>query len=128
MKTKNAIIHQPREPEEFYEREISATLENGGTIELTARGNSIGTVIGIITALLPQIQFNSLQTLDFKLRYWCLTEELDQLEIESYDMVVEFEAKAGATVARRLIANVKTKFIKALARQQITLRGPKGEL
>ncbi|HXI70279.1 MAG TPA: hypothetical protein VNN22_07975 [Verrucomicrobiae bacterium] len=123
-----SLVHQPSEPEAFYEREISASLENGGNIQLIARGDSIGAVIGIITALLPQIPFNGDRSLDFNLRYWQLTEDLDDLEIKSQNMIVDFNAANGERIARRLIANVKKQFIKALARQQITLRGPKGEL
>jgi len=118
----------PTKAEAFFERTLSARLENGGRIEITSRGDSVSEVVELLTVMLPQIKFDGTEALDFSLCYWHLTEDLVDVEITTRDLVLDFDSKLAEAITRGLIRKVVKSFLAALARNNIQLRGERGEL
>ena len=124
----NALVHVPTDEVEYYKREISVTFENGGRIEITARGDSIAGVLEILFSALSVVKLNHDHAFDLQLRYWHLTEDIESVEIKSRDIVVENYEEASMTIIRRMAADAKTSLVTSLWRHGITLRGERGEL
>jgi hypothetical protein len=132
MSRKKILALQPVKsaPTKFLEREISLTLEQGGRIRLTFCGDNIaGCIAGIITAVEgAHGAFESECPVGVTFRYWHIDEDLHDLTIEAgaHDSMNGGETVVGW--CRRLVAQGKMQFTATLARQQITLKGPLGEL
>ncbi|MGA2178812.1 MAG: hypothetical protein ABSH15_04435 [Verrucomicrobiota bacterium] len=127
--TTNLMHAGKDEPDAFYERQITATFENGGAIQVMARGESIAGVIEIILAVVPVLKLDRELTLDVTLRYWHLTEDFQQVEISGAAYhVSESSTDAPQAIVRRLAADAKVRLVKNLARHQIALVGERGEL
>jgi hypothetical protein len=123
-----AIIHVPTAVEDYFEREISATFENGGELEITVRGESLGGVLEILLNTVAAVKLNRDRTLDLSLRYWHLTEDFETVEVKAFATIVEDYSTDQCRLVRRLAANARSRFLKKLARHHIALRGEKGEL
>ncbi|MDR3459585.1 MAG: hypothetical protein P4N60_19320 [Verrucomicrobiae bacterium] len=123
-----ALVHVPSDEPAFYQREITATFENGGGIEITVRGESIAGVLEILLSTVAVVKLNPDRMFDVRLRYWHLTEDLDQVEVQSSECVVENYEDDPQRIVRRLAATAKASLVKSLARHGITLRGERGEL
>ena len=123
-----AIVHQPEETPAYYEREIRATFENGGAIEITTRGESIAGVIEMLLAIVAVIKLDGDRMTTLRISYWHLDEDLATVEVTGDASVGEFPEEVQASVMRRLAANAKSSLIRNLARHHIALRGERGEL
>ena len=131
MKSSKALVKIQSEEPESYEREISATFENGGRIYFSARGTSVGKCLKQVLAAVTAIELEAELVLSFKLRYWALDENLDSivLEVESSDSQVEGQRPEPLQrIARRMAAHVKVKFLRMMANQGIALYGSNGSL
>jgi hypothetical protein len=122
------IIHVEREEETFCKREISATFENGGGIQITVRGDSVGGVLEILLKILAVVELNPDRMMDLTLNYRHLTEDLDRVDVTASDFSNEGDLATAQQIVRRLAANAKSKLLRNLAQHHITLRGEKGEL
>ena len=130
-KTSNvvALVHQPVERKPLYERYIAAEFENGGQLQLIARKDSIAASIAAVLAAASAVQLDADQMISFKLTYWQLDEDLDDITITVTACdCQEDRAEPLPSLCRRLAAQAKVKFVASLAKQGITLIGPLGEL
>lgn len=123
-----ALVHIGQEEESFWKREISADFENGGGLQIIVRGESIAGVLEILFGLVAVVVLDRDRTIDLKLRYWHLTEELESVEVTAHAWMCEDYATEQSRLVRRLAADAKSSFVNQLARHHIALRGEKGEL
>lgn len=124
-----ALEQVPTNSEErYYEREIRATFENGGHIEMTARGDGVSEVLSILMAAVAVVKLNRDSTFSFRLSYWHLTEDCVDLEIAVSQCAVDFDEPDAMRTVRRMVKKAKADFLAKLAMFQITLVGPRGEL
>jgi len=114
--------------EHYYERQIRASFENGGNIELNIRGNSVGDVLSIMMTALRVLPLNGDHTFHFTLSYWHLTEDCDSFEISSSSTEVETNEPDIHRTVRRMVRRTKLSFLSKLALAQIVLVGSRGEI
>lgn len=114
----------------FLEREISLNLEQGGRINLKFSGDNIaGCIAGVIHCVEGgRGSFDPEIPITVTFRYWHLDDDLFDLTLEAgaCDYMNGGETVVGC--CRRMIAQAKVRFATALARQQIILKGPIGQL
>lgn len=123
-----AIVHQPAEPQELFEREITADFENGGGIQIIVRGESLAGVLEILLNTAAVVKLNRDRCIDLTLRYWHLTEDLETVEVKALAIIVEDYTTNQQVLLHRLAADTKKRFLKKMARHHIALRGERGEL
>lgn len=121
-----ALEQIPTDAEHYYEREIRATFESGGKIEVRVCGDSVGEVLSILMATLRVLPLNGAHTFHFTLSYWHLTEDCDSFEISSSATEVDTKELDLHRTVRRMVRRTKLSFLSKLALAQIALVGPRG--
>lgn len=124
------IIWQLPKPVFYVHRALKASFSSGGT-ELTFSESSLAVLIAAIKHSLQPITLDPEAAIGFTLTYVHIDDDDNDVEIKigkSCYLPESDDEHTPKQIALRLIIEARKEFLKALARQQIPLRGVCGEL
>lgn len=128
-KTCTALVRQPKPAPRIIEEILSVSFENGGRLNFTVTKDSLGECLATLNSALSSTPLDKTMSMCLTFNYWRLDDEFDEINILiCADEFYFGELPPADQIVRKLAELCKSRFLKSLVKNSVTLRGRLGQL